>query len=99
MEQFYDFTGNFLFDYLAGLLSSLFLLLLGLLLIFKPQRVINFYMYSMTKNDPSNAQYETYKKKYERKSFYFNLKLLGILFMILGFALCIHVVNNIIKWK
>jgi len=54
-------------------------------------------MTALTKNNPSNIYYDFYKKMFEKKWFYFNIKFCGVIFILLGSTLLFYIIYQIIK--
>jgi hypothetical protein len=94
MNTFNSFLTSFL-----SLIVSLALLVFGIFAVFQSQKLINFYLSSISKNKSSNFYFELLKKTSEKKWFLFNLKLCGTLIILMALVFLFFTISAIISKK
>jgi hypothetical protein len=83
--------------YLLTTLISCMLLFFGVFAVFKTKDLINFYMRLMMKNNSLNIRFSYLKEMIEKKWFLINMKLCGVLIIIvalLSLFAVFHAINN-----
>jgi hypothetical protein len=84
------------FIYFLYLLGALALLLTGVFAVFQPKKWINFYLLCLGKKTSTNF-YLKFLEKTKQKWFYFNLKLCGIVAILMALFILIVTINAIIN--
>jgi hypothetical protein len=90
-------TFNSLLIYFLYILSSLVMLLLGFLATFHTGKFVNYYESSVSRGNPSERYSNNYYKIKKKKWFYLNLKICGIVLILMGLGFLLVVINAIMN--
>ena len=82
---------------LSEILLCLVLMFWGIFALFKSEKLVSFYLAIMTKLNPTNFLLKRTKKNIEKEKFYFNLKLCGMVAILLSLIFLISDIYRIIK--
>jgi hypothetical protein len=80
-----------------SLIISLALMLWGFFAVFQTKKLINFHMSTLTRNKSSN--FEFLKRMSEKKWYYFNIKICGVIAVLMAFLLIFVIIHAIINAK
>jgi len=84
-------------NFTIQVIIALLLLAVGFFTLFKPKKLVNFYLSAMTNKNSSNLLLSHFIKITEKKWFYFNLKLCGVIIMIFALIILINSMNMFIN--
>jgi hypothetical protein len=93
-------SSNSFLTYFLTILFALILLSFGFFSIFRSEKLMNSYINAIKeKNNYSNIHSKLLEKKIKNKWFYFNLRLVGIVIMVVALVMLFYTINVIIRSK